>query len=149
MLAGVSNPAPLPVLSPMIQYRLQSASPHLHVDLGGTVSGTEVTRELASLPADLTTVPEGFVGLITYPDLRLIEEEAVGPLFYAVTHLLHARPALCVFVDGGHTLHSGLRSHIKRLARDGQIVFVETEAEATRHIERHETPRRPSSGSAA
>lgn len=133
----------------MIQYHLQSTAPHLRVDLVGTVSEDDVARALGPLPDDLPSLPEAFVGLIVYPKLRLIEEDAVGPLFYAVTHLFHARPALCVLVDGGHSPHPGLRSYIERLARDGQVVFVETEAEAARHIEEHEAPRRPSSDSVA
>ena len=129
----------------MIQYHLESSAPHLRIDLSGTVSGDEVTRELASLPDDVAGLPEEFVALIVYPELYLIEEEAVGPLFYAVTHLLHARPARCVFANGGHHLHPGLREYIERLARDGQVVFVESEADATQHIEQRHTSRRASS----
>lgn len=130
----------------MIQYHLQSSAPHLRIDLSGTVSGDEVARELASLPDDLTTLPEEFMALIAYPELCLIEEDAVGPLFYAVTHLLHARPARCVFANGGHHLHPGLREYIERLARDGQVVFVESTADATRHIDQHRASPRSSSG---
>ncbi len=133
----------------MIQYRLQSSPPHLRIDLADTVSRDEVRRELAPLPDDLTTVPEGFVALVVYPNLHLIEEDAVGPLYYAVTHLLHAQPARCVFVNGGHHTHPGLREYIERLARDGQVVFVETEADAAQHIEPLRASRRSSSGSAA
>jgi hypothetical protein len=131
----------------MIQYHLQSTAPHLRVDLAGTVSGDEVARELAPLPNDLATVPEGFMALIVYPDLHLIEEEAVGFLYNAVTYLLHARPARCVFVNGGYHPHPGLRKYIEQLARDGQVVFVATEADAKQHIEQHSASPR-ASGSA-
>jgi hypothetical protein len=125
----------------MIQYHIQSSAPHLRVELAGTLSEEEVARELGPLPDDLATVPENFVGLVVYPDLRHIEEPAVGPMFYAATHLLHARPALCVFVNGGHHPHPGLREYIEQLARDGQVVFVDTEADAAAHIEQSGRPR--------
>lgn len=130
----------------MIQYHIQSTAPHLRVELAGTLSEEDVARELGPLPDDLATVPENFVGLIVYPELRHIEEPAVGPMFYAATHLLHARPSFCVFVNGGHSPHPGLREYIERLCRNGQVVFVETEADAERHIAQHQTSRSPPSG---
>ena len=130
----------------MIQYQLQPDAPHLRLDLAGTLSRHEVEQTLDPLPNDLSPLPNGFVALIVYPDLRRIEEDAVGPLFYAATHLLHAQPSRCIFVDGGHSPHPGLREYIKRIGTDEQVVFVETEADAVPHIEQSGRPRSSAPG---
>jgi hypothetical protein len=120
----------------MIRYRTQSRAPHLLVELDGTVAGDQVRRAFRDLPDALSRLPAQFVMLASYPDLLLLESDAVGPLFYFVTHIFDADPGLCVFVDGGRSPHPGLRAFIERIGLDDQVHFVETPAEADERIQR-------------
>ncbi len=118
----------------MIYLRTQQPAPHLVIELENTVSGPDVRQELASLPTLLSALPDRFVARIVYSELLLFEAEAVGPLFYYVTHLFDADPGLCVFVDGGRSPHPGLRSFIRRIGLTDQLVFVPTRSEADAQI---------------
>jgi hypothetical protein len=120
----------------MIRYRTQSRAPHLFIELEGTVDGEQVRHAFRDLPDALSRLPAQFVMLASYPDLLLLEADAVGPLFYFVTHIFDADPGLCVFVDGGRSPHPGLRAFIERIGLDDQVHFVETPAEADEQIQR-------------
>lgn len=119
----------------MIRYSTHRDAPHLVIELEGTISGEAVKGELGSLPEDLATLPDDFVMLALYPDAGLVEPEALRPLFYLVARIFEAEPKLCVFVDGGHSPHPGLRAFINQVGLDGQVAFVRTKEEAQRRIE--------------
>lgn len=118
----------------MIRLRTQQRAPHLVVELTDTVSDHDVRQELTTLPELLSTLPNRFVALIVYSEVLLFEAEAVGPLFYYVTHLFDADPGLCVFADGGRSPHPGLRSFIRQIGLEEQVTFVRTRDEADAHI---------------
>jgi hypothetical protein len=118
----------------MIQYDTHADSPHLRVDLNGRVTGSDVRRTLADLPAALAALPSGFVAQVAYPKVVFFEADAVGPLFYYVTHLFDADPAFCVFVDGGASPHPGLRAFIEQLGLTDQVCFVPTREAAAERI---------------
>ena len=121
----------------MIRYRTQPDAPHLVIELDDTVSEDEARNELADLPETLSTLPDDFVMMAIYPDLTLLEAEAVGPLFYFVAHIFDAAPGLCVFVDGGQPHHPGLRAFIKKVGLDDQVAFVPTREEANTRIQQY------------
>jgi hypothetical protein len=121
----------------MIRYRTQPDAPHLVIELDDTVSGEEVRRKLADLPEALQTLPDGFVMMAVYPDLTLLQFDAVGALFYFVAQIFDADPGLCVFVDGGQPHHPGLRAFIKKVGLDDQVAFVPTREEADTRIRQH------------
>jgi len=125
-----------PVFSPssMVRFRTQQRAPHLSIELEGTVSGNDVRTAFANLPQVLRSLPDDFVALIEYPDVAYFKADAVGPLFYYVTHLFEADPGLCVFVDGGRSPHPGLRAFIKEIGLENQTVFVPTRNEADKHL---------------
>ena len=118
----------------MIRYSTHPDAPHLVVELEGTISGATVKKELRTLPDDLASMPDQFVMLALYPDAGLVEAEALRPLFYLVAQVFEADPHLCVFVDGGHSPHPGLRSFINQIGLDGQVAFVRTKADAEKRI---------------
>jgi hypothetical protein len=124
----------------MIRYRTQERAPHLLFELEGKVAGREVRRELADLPETLASLPPGFVVLAAYPDVILFEADAIGPLFYFITHIFEADPGLCVFVDGGKSPHPGLRTFIEKIGLDDQVVFVPTQKEADERIRAFGSP---------
>jgi len=103
----------------MIRHTTYTDVPQLRVELEGR-------RTFADLPAALASLPASFVARIAYSDVLLFEADAVGPLFYCVTHLFHADPALCVLVDGGSSPHPGLRAFVEQLGRIDQGCFVPT-----------------------
>jgi len=118
----------------MLRYTSSSTPPHVHVEASGRVTAPEVRDALSPLPDDLDAMPDGFVVLAEYPKLILIEEGAVGPLYYYVARLFDAEPRLALFVTGGEQKHPGLRQFIETLSRDHQIQIVDTIAEARRII---------------
>jgi hypothetical protein len=118
----------------MIRYDTHTDPPHLRIDLDGRIAGPDVRRTFADLPADLAALPSGFVARIAYPDVLFFEADAVGPLFYYVTHLFNADPALCVFVDGGSSPHPGLRAFVEQLGLTDQVCFVPTREAADERI---------------
>jgi hypothetical protein len=118
----------------MVHFRTQRQPPHLVIELQGEVSGNSVRRELTDLPSALSALPPNFVVMALYPHLTRVGDDAAGPLFYFVAHLFDADPGFCAFVDGAESPHPGLRSFIQRVAREDQVVFVPTEAEAQRRI---------------
>lgn len=118
----------------MIRLYTQSHAPHLVIELAGRVSGGEVRTELADLPEVLGALPDRFVVLASYPEVVLFKANAIGPLFYFVTHIFDADPGLCVFVDGGTSPHPDLRAFIQRIGLDKQITFVPTQTEADARI---------------
>lgn len=118
----------------MIRYRTQERAPHLVFELGGKVAGKDVRRELADLPDVLASLPKNFVMLAVYPEVILFEADAIGPLFYFITHIFDVDPGLCVFVDGGKSPHPGLRAFIEKIGLDDQVAFVPTEEEADERI---------------
>jgi hypothetical protein len=118
----------------MVRYRTQERAPHLVIELEGRVTGSAVRRAFADLPDTLSALPADFVARIDYPDVVLFEAEAIGPLFYFVTHLFDAEPALCVFVDGGRSPHPGLRSFIEQIGLTDQVAFVPTREAADERI---------------
>jgi len=117
-----------------IRHHTRRRAPHFVVEFSGRVSGTDVRRAFADLPDTLAALPPDFVALLVYPDLILLEPEAVPPLFYFVTYLFDADPGLCVFVDGGKSPHPGLRAFIERVSLAGQAAFVPTRAAADDRI---------------
>jgi hypothetical protein len=121
----------------MVRFDTQQRAPHLLVELGGTVTGSDVRTELADLPQALRSLPDDFVALIVYPDATYFKANAVGPLFYFVTHLFDADPGLCVFVDGGRSPHPGLRAFIGEIELENQTAFVPTRTEADERIHTH------------
>ena len=118
----------------MIRYGTYEHPPHLRIELDGRVAGPDVRRAFADLPAALEALPPGFVAQVVYPDVLLFEADAVGPLFYYVTHLFDAEPALCVFVDGGSSPHPGLRAFVERLGLTDQVCFVPTREAADEQL---------------
>lgn len=118
----------------MVRYRTQERAPHLIIDLKGRVSGSAVRRAFADLPETLSSLPAGFVVRIAYPDVILFEAEAIGPLFYFVTHLFDANPGLCVFLNGGASPHPGLRSFVEQIGLTDQVCFVPTREAADERI---------------
>jgi hypothetical protein len=118
----------------MVCYRTQERAPHLLIELEGRVSGSAVRQAFADLPGTLAGLPSDFVALIDYPDVILFEAEAIGPLFYFVTHLFEADPGLCVFVDGGRSPHPGLRAFIEQIGLTDQVAFVPTREAADERI---------------
>jgi hypothetical protein len=119
----------------MVRYYTQERAPHLVIELEGRVSGSAVRRAFADLPETLSALPANFVVRIAYPDVILFEAEAIGPLFYFITHLFDADPGLCVFVDGGQSPHPGLRTFIKQIGLTDQVAFVPTRKAADERIE--------------
>lgn len=118
----------------MLRYTSSSTSPHVYVEASGMVTASEVRSALSPLPDDLDAMPTDFVVLAEYPDLILIKDDAVGPLFYYVARLFDAEPSLAVFVTGGERKHPGLRQFIETLGRDHEIQIVDTMKEARRII---------------
>ena len=118
----------------MIRYGTHEDPPHLRIELDGHVAGANVRRTFADLPAALAALPSGFVAQVAYPDVVLFEADAIGPLFYYVTHLFDADPAFCVFVDGGSSPHPGLRAFVERLGLTDQVCFVPTREAADERI---------------
>ena len=118
----------------MARYRTQERAPHLLIELEGRVSGNAVREAFADLPDTLAALPSDFVVRVDYPDVILFEAEAIGPLFYFVTHLFDADPALCVFVDGGRSPHPGLRTFIEQIGLTDQVSFVPTQEAAEERI---------------
>ena len=118
----------------MARYRTQERAPHLLIELEGRVSGNAVREAFADLPDTLAALPSDFVVRVDYPDVILFEAEAIGPLFYFVTHLFDADPALCVFVDGGRSPHPGLRTFIEQIGLTDQVSFVPTQEAAEQRI---------------
>lgn len=118
----------------MIRFRTQPHAPHLLIELEGKVSGGEVRAELADLPEVLKSFPDRFVVMAAYPEVVLFKANAVGPLFYYITHIFDANPALCIFVDGGRSPHPGLRTFIQRIGLQEQVTFVSTREEADDRI---------------
>ncbi|HKL88290.1 MAG TPA: hypothetical protein VJ884_04730 [Salinibacter sp.] len=114
----------------MIRYRTQERAPHLLFELTGKVAGKDVRQELADLPEVLASLPSDFVVLAVYPEVILFEADAIGPLFYFITHIFDADPGLCVFVDGGQSLHPGLRAFIEKIGLEEQVAFVPSREEA-------------------
>lgn len=97
------------------------------MDLSGFVGAAVVPGPLPSTRASKTTsLPPDFVVRIDYPDVILFEADAVGSLFYLVTHLFDAEPGFCVFVDAGVSPHPGLRAFIKKIGLTDQVCFVPT-----------------------
>jgi hypothetical protein len=123
----------------MVRYRTQSRAPHLLIELSGEVSGEEVRRELADLPDALASLPPDFVALAEYPAVILFKANAVGPLFYFVTHIFDAEPGLFVFVDGGQSPHPGLRAFVEQIGLDDQVAFVRTREEADDRIRAYQS----------
>jgi hypothetical protein len=114
----------------MIRYRTSTEPPHVVVEGAGVIRGDEVRRELANFIADLRAQPDGFVLLAEYPDLILIEPDAVEPLFYYIAHVFDADLGMAVFVTGGEQKHPGLREFMQRLGVGGQLHVVDTRDEA-------------------
>lgn len=122
----------------MIRFHTQQHAPHLIIELEGEVSGGEVRRELAELPDVLASLPNRFIVMAVYPDVVLFKANAIGPLFYYVTHIFDADPAHVVFVDGGKSPHPGLRAFVERVGVDDQITFVPTRDAADARIAEYE-----------
>lgn len=120
---------------PVIDYRTQEHAPHLLIELGGRISGNSVRRKFSDLPEVLASLPSHFVALVVYKDVLLFTTDAMGPLFYFITHLFDADPGLCVFVDDDTPTHPGLRSFIEQVGLDGQVSFLPTLEEANEQIE--------------
>jgi len=126
-----------PGCSAIIRDNTRTDPPHRRIDLEGRASGPEVRRtfDLPAPPASLpVSLPAGFVARIAYPDVLLFEADAVGPLFYYVTPLFDANPALFVFVDGGSSPHPGLRAFVEQLGLTDQVCFVSTREAADERI---------------
>lgn len=118
----------------MVRFHTQRRAPHLVIELSGQVSGPKVRSELQDLPDTLSSLPPQFVALALYPNLTVLDADAVGPLFYFVAHLFDADPGLCVFVDGGRAHHPGLREFINQVGLKDQTVFAPTEEAGQAHI---------------
>lgn len=119
----------------MVRYRTQERAPHLLIELEGRVSGSAVRETFADLPQTLSSLPLDFVVRIAYPEVILFEADAVGPLFYFVTHLFDAEPGFCVFVDAGASPHPGLRAFIEQIGLTDQVCFVTTREAADERIQ--------------
>lgn len=114
----------------MIRYRTSTEPPHVVVEGAGVITGDEVRRELANFIADLRQQPDDFILLAEYPNLILIEPDAVEPLFYYIAHVFDANLGMAVFVTGGEQKHPGLREFMKRLDVEQRLHVVDTRAEA-------------------
>ena len=121
----------------MIRLRTAEEAPHIHVRGSGTLTEAEVREELGALPGHLDAAPPGFVLLAEYPDLLLIEPEAVGPLFYYIARVFEAQPGLAVFVTGGKERHPGLRAFMGQIDTHESLRVVHTRAEADQIIDEY------------
>lgn len=128
------SPSPVEKSPSVVRYRTQERAPHLVIGLEGRVSGSAVREAFADLPETLSSLPPDFVVRIAYPDVVLFEADAVGPLFYFVTHLFDAEPGFCVFVDAGASPHPGLRAFIEQIGLTDQVCFVPTREAADERI---------------
>jgi len=121
----------------MIRLRIADEAPHIYVRGSGTLTEAEIRKELAALPDYLDAAPPGFVLLAEYPDLLLIEPDAVGPLFYYIARIFEAQPGLAVFTTGGKERHPGLRAFMSQIDTHGSLRVVHTRAEADRIIDEY------------
>jgi hypothetical protein len=112
--------------SSVVHFHTAEDAPHLVVELSGPMTHDAVCLGFDRFLTVLSSLPPQFVLLATYPDVPHIDPDAVGPLFSVVVRLFDAEPSLCVFVDGGRSLHPGLRNFITRVGGENRIAFVPT-----------------------
>ena len=124
----------MPTSLSTVRYHTRSRAPQLEIHLEGNVSGNEVRRKFADLPDALASLPRRFFAMIDYGEVILFEADALGPLFYYVTHLYDANPEFCVFVDGDQTPHPGLRAFVEQVGLENQTVFVPSRSEGHERI---------------
>ncbi|PEN13130.1 hypothetical protein CRI94_10800 [Longibacter salinarum] len=120
----------------MISLRHSKTSPEIVVEAEGSVSGADVRRELAPMRDLLEDIEPGFVLMTVYPNLVMLQPDAIGALFYYVARVFDANPGLFILVDGGRSPHPGLRSFVQQLGIKGQVEFAATVEEAELIIER-------------
>jgi hypothetical protein len=118
----------------VIHFHTADEAPHLVIEMSGPMTRDAVCLGFDRFLTVLGSLPPQFVMLATYPDVARIDPDAVGPLFSVVVRLFDADPGLCVFVDGGKSLHPGLRDFIIRVGGESQVAFVPTVAEALPHL---------------
>ena len=118
----------------VIHFHTADEAPHLVIEMSGPMTRDAVCLGFDRFLTVLASLPPQFVMLATYPDVARIDPDAVGPLFSVVVRLFDADPGLCVFVDGGKSLHPGLRDFIIRVGGESQVAFVPTVAEALHHL---------------
>jgi hypothetical protein len=114
----------------VIHFHTSEEAPHLVIEMSGPMTRDAVCLGFDRFLTVLGSLPPQFVMLATYPDVPRIDPDAVGPLFSVVVRLFDADPGLCVFVNGGKSLHPGLRHFITRVGGESQVAFVPTVAEA-------------------
>jgi len=129
------------LVSPMISFRQSQTAPHIVVEAEGTISGADVRRELAPLRDVLKSIEPGFTVMALYPDLVMLQSDAIGALFYYIARVFDAEPGLFLMVDGGRSPHPGLRAFVEQLGVEGQVRFAETIEDARRIINNREAGR--------
>lgn len=119
----------------MFTFRKHLRAPHLRVRLSDRVRLRDLVEEAPAFEHALRQVDSGFVLMIDTSELKEVDDEAVGVMFYLLRCIFNERPSLFLLVDAERFDEHSLCSYMERQDRSGSLRHFQTCEEAINYVE--------------